>query len=190
MAAAEEAAALLASLGHDVETAQPPTIRTEILLALQTLFCADMAARELSGRVPPVETLTPWSQTMIEAGRVIDAAHYVDAQRVVLGACREVAKFFDHYDVLITPTVAAAPPEVGRFAEIDFSRIFELWSLTPFTGMWNTTGQPAASLPWSLDAAGLPVGVQIVGPPVGEVTVLRVAAQLEAAHPWTHRPQT
>ena len=58
--------------------------------------------------------------------------------------------------------------------------------LTPFTSMWNTTGQPASSVPAGFDELGLPVGVQLVGRPWDEATVIRVSAQLEAARPWAH----
>ena len=65
--------------------------------------------------------------------------------------------------------------------------VMKFWALTPFTALWNTTGQPAVSLPLAHDEAGLPVGVQIVGRPIAEATLVRVSAQLEAANPWIAR---
>jgi amidase len=62
----------------------------------------------------------------------------------------------------------------------------ELWGLTPFTAMFNTTGQPAVSIPWGFDEAHLPVGVQIAGRPADEALLIRLSAQLEQAHPWAH----
>jgi amidase len=182
--AARGLAALLQSQGHIVEEAQPPVVGAELMVALQVLFCGNYAGRELEGTLPPIDTLSTWMQTMIAAGRGLSAADYTRAQRVMQAACREVVAFFDRYDLLVTPTVAAPPPLVGAYADIDLTRVAELWALTPFTGMWNTTGQPAVSIPWSLDEDRLPVGVQVVGPPVGEAALLRVAAQIEQARPW------
>jgi amidase len=59
---------------------------------------------------------------------------------------------------------------------------------TPFTAAFNVTGQPAVSLPLSWTETGLPIGVQLVGPPLGDALLFRVAAQIEAARPWTRRP--
>jgi amidase len=58
---------------------------------------------------------------------------------------------------------------------------------TPFTPIFNATGQPGISLPLFEGDDGLPLGVQIVGRPVGEASLLALAAQLEAAHPWAQR---
>jgi amidase len=88
--------------------------------------------------------------------------------------------------VLVTPTVAAPPPPVGKYAEPTMAQLAELWGLTPFTAMFNTTGQPAVNIPWCLDPGGLPVGVQIAGRPADEALLIRLSAQLEAAHPWAH----
>ena len=57
----------------------------------------------------------------------------------------------------------------------------------PFNVLWNATGQPAASVPAGFTASGLPLGVQLVGRPHAETTLLSLAAQLEAARPWADR---
>jgi amidase len=95
---------------------------------------------------------------------------------------------FDQFDVLLTPVMseAAVPAQVmeGRGATATF-----LWesSWVPFTVLWNQTGQPAASVPAGFTADGLPLAVQLVGRPHGELTLLALAAQLEHARPWTTR---
>jgi amidase len=63
--------------------------------------------------------------------------------------------------------------------------VIEEWvSFAPFTETWNLSGQPAVSIPGHFDELGLPVGVQLVGPPAGEALLIRLASQIEAAKPW------
>jgi amidase len=59
-------------------------------------------------------------------------------------------------------------------------------AFAPYAGLFNVTGQPAASIPWGLGSDGLPSAIQLVGPPLGEETLLQVAAQIEQARPWAH----
>jgi amidase len=99
-----------------------------------------------------------------------------------------VGRVFDACDVLLTPATAARPLPIGsldrrgHWAMFDASRPF-----AAFTIPWNLTGQPAASVPAGFDDDGLPLGVQIVGRPDGESTLLALAAQLEIARPWAGR---
>jgi amidase len=65
--------------------------------------------------------------------------------------------------------------------------VTEILDTVPFTPTWNQTGQPAVSVPWSHDDLGIPVSVQLVGRPADEATLIRLAAQIEAAHPWIDR---
>ena len=63
-------------------------------------------------------------------------------------------------------------------------------AFSPFTAIWNVTGQPAISLPLYQGDDGLPTGVQLVGPPAGEALLLSVGARLESEQPWAdRRPQ-
>jgi amidase len=182
VAAAREAADLLADLGHDVKEVELPAAGDALLPAMAMMFCASYAARE--PELPPLDTLSRWMVGMIEMGRSVSGATYVAANATILAALRDIARAVSAWDILVTPTTAQQPPPVGQFADIDFTNMAQLHALTPFTGLWNMTGQPAASIPWALDDDGLPIGVQIVGPPADESIVLRVAAQIEAAHPW------
>jgi amidase len=68
----------------------------------------------------------------------------------------------------------------------DFAGMLELMKLVAFTPMANMTGQPAVAVPVGLDADGLPTSVQVVGRPLDEATIIRVAAQLEHTRPWAH----
>jgi aspartyl-tRNA(Asn)/glutamyl-tRNA(Gln) amidotransferase subunit A len=100
-------------------------------------------------------------------------------------------KFFDRYDLLLTPTLPVPPFAAGRIApEAEPSaprgRLpFADW--IPFTYPWNLTGQPAATVPCGFTREGLPVGLQIVGRRFADATVLRAAAAFEAARPWAGR---
>jgi amidase len=102
------------------------------------------------------------------------------------------------YDAVLTPTVAELPRPIGYFTDSgDPARDFELQKrFTPWTAMYNTTGQPAISLPLYRSVAGvtaddgvgdLPIGIMLVGRPAGEAGLLSLAAQLEAALPWRER---
>jgi amidase len=92
------------------------------------------------------------------------------------------------FDLLVTPTVGAPPPELGWFtgagSEEEGKRIS---SFIPYTAQFNVTGQPAISLPLHVTDGGLPVGVQLVAPYGREDLLVRVAAALEQAAPWADR---
>jgi amidase len=91
--------------------------------------------------------------------------------------------------VLVTPTVAGPPPIIGSYRDPNepIAELLNAAALVPFTPPWNTTGQPAVSLPLHWDDQGLPAGVQIVGRPADEATLIRLSAQLEEASPWVDR---
>jgi amidase len=101
--------------------------------------------------------------------------------------------FFADYDVLLTPALAERPLPVGECNGLGDKPLEDLdrsGRFTPYTSLFNITGQPAISVPMGLGPDGLPTGVQIAGKPLCEETLLQLAAQLEAAHPWAHlRPE-
>jgi amidase len=85
--------------------------------------------------------------------------------------------------------VGTRPPQIGEFRDPDqpLNELIRAGSFTPFSSLWNVTGQPAVSIPWTEDEAGLPVGIQLVGRPADESTLIRLSAQIEQARPWAHR---
>ena len=99
-----------------------------------------------------------------------------------------VGRLFDEHDVLMTPVMSqpAVPAGVmeGRGATATY-----LWETAwvPFNVLWNSTGQPAVSLPAGLSADGLPLAVQLIARPSEEATLLSLAAQLEHERPWADR---
>jgi amidase len=94
-----------------------------------------------------------------------------------------------HLDIILTPTLADLPALLGSLRD-DSNPAADFLAqkrFTPFTSPYNITGQPAISLPLHWTKDGLPIGVQLVGRPLAEATVLRLAAQLERARPWIDR---
>jgi amidase len=98
---------------------------------------------------------------------------------------RRLNRVFDEHDVLLTPATASGPPPIGALQARG-----ALWTLNavagwvPYNGVWNVTGQPAASVPAGFGADGLPRGVQLVARANDEATLLSLAAQIEAERPW------
>ncbi len=101
---------------------------------------------------------------------------------------RRAETFFNHHDVLLTPTLAQPPISSERWSERGwFANIWSNARYAPFAAPWNLAGWPAMAVPAGVSAAGLPLSVQLVTRPGGEATLLAVAAQLERAQPWPLR---
>ncbi|NWL80124.1 amidase [Pseudomonas taiwanensis] len=101
---------------------------------------------------------------------------------------RRIAASFTEIDVLITPTVALAPPLIGGFTASGEKQL-EVWyenayAFSPFTEVFNLTGQPAISVPVGVMGNGLPIGLQIVGRFGDEETILRLASEIEKSFPF------
>jgi amidase len=103
---------------------------------------------------------------------------------------RSLVSFLDPYDALLTPALAQRPLPLGTLdtaAPDPMSTFTRSGLFTPFTPVFNATGQPGISLPLFEGADGLPLGVQLVGRPAAEATLLALAAQLEAQWEWAGR---
>jgi amidase len=103
---------------------------------------------------------------------------------------RELAKWWTDFDLLLTPTLAMPPVPLGLLAapgDDPLEPLYRMGAVSPFTGSFNLTGQPAVSLPLHWNADGLPIGVQLVAAYGEDAVLLRVASQLEAANPWRNR---
>ena len=100
---------------------------------------------------------------------------------------RDLAAWWDDFDVLITPTTAAPPPPLGQLVATDDEPLRGLIGSTPyatFTAVFNQSGQPAISLPLQRTASGLPVGTQFIAAYGREDLLIRIAAQLEQEVRW------
>jgi amidase len=185
VAALEAAALLLESLGHDVRETPPPWRAPGLLDDF-------IAVWQVSPTLFPVdsELLTPLNRGLAESARSASAADYAKAAFQLQTAARSIVAFWEQTDVVLTPTLALPPVPIGWQEEGVEGAIEQLRRntvFTPFTAVANLTGLPAMSLPlyWSDD--GLPIGVHAIGPPAGDGLLLRLAAQVEEAHPWAAR---
>jgi len=120
----------------------------------------------------------------IEASRNADLIEHLDAQMERAALARSMIAFHQTYDLLVTPTLAVPPFAVGTNRPDGYDGR----SWYGFTFPFNLTRQPAASLPCGFTEAGLPVGLQIVGPPRQDLLVLQAAHAFECARPWPQRP--
>ncbi|MDG6106611.1 amidase family protein [Dactylosporangium aurantiacum] len=176
--AAEPAMLALSGLGHRVEQVDPPF--ADPYLALVTV----LAAAEAAGTAPQDEAdADPGRLAVARHGRTLGAAALVHAEETRLRLRVRLTELMQRYDALAMCTVPTAPFAVDA--------IGPAWAADPADLLWlawapgcypfNLTGQPAISLPAGRTAAGLPVGVQLVGPVGGDVRLLTLAGRLEAA---------
>ncbi|WIX82152.1 amidase [Amycolatopsis carbonis] len=145
------------------------------------------AAKMLDGFPPGSEDrVDPGLRRVWEQGKTYSASDYLDATaaRAALGIL--MGEFHTRYDVLITPTIPIPPFEAGHDVPPG-SGLSEWPEWTPFTYPFNMTQQPAISVPAGRTSAGLPVGLQIVGPRHSDDLVLAVAKLLEEVRPWVVR---
>jgi amidase len=192
--AVERTAAVLESLGHSVEQVAMPALDDPALLesftaAMWAATDADLLEIEaLVGTPVTEEDVEAGTWASARAGAAIDAAHYLRALSSMHAWTRRATAWWldDGYDVLLTPTCAEPPPELGDLIRPETGGA-RLLPFAIFTAPFNITGQPAMSVPVHWTPAGLPVGVQFVGAPNREDVLFRLAAQIEQALPWADR---
>jgi amidase len=188
----EAVASMLEWIGYDVTAAAPQLHPADITAG--TLLGLMNAGRAILGA-----PIAPRTELLETASRAIlaDAATFggpraersLHAQRTITAT---VERFFEHFDVLITPTVAQLPPVHGTLDYNAPDLSSGLWldrmlAFGPFTAPFNVSGHPAISLPLGQSANGLPIGVQLVAARGGERVLLALAADLEQAVPWASR---
>jgi amidase len=213
-----DAAGLLEELGHDVTEATPDLDGEAFADAFVMVLAGEIATSIRAGekstgikaRYGDFESVT-WA--LYSLGRAMDASDYGLANARIALETRKIGRFFEDYDVLLTPTLARLPLKLGELApspaEKALGRVVRklgagkllraagavremakrTFDFVPFTPVFNATGQPAMSVPlyWG---DHLPVGVQLAGPYAGEAMLFRLAGQLERARPWQDRRPT
>src|SRR5215472_11736882 len=188
------AAGLLESLGHQVAQSSPAAMfEPEFARHFTTIIAADTEAtfrafEAALGRPIGDAEIEPRNAAYRDAGRALGAVEYLQARLWIGQWARKMASWWDDFDLLLTPTLGAPPPELGWFTaagpEAEGRRIA---SFIPYVAQFNMTGQPAVSLPLHWTPDGLPVGVQLVAAYGREDILVRIASQLEQAAPWADR---
>jgi amidase len=213
-AALEDSLCLLRDLGHEVVEDVPVFPKDELVRAyLLTVACG--TARFVAttsaavGKKPKFSDYEPATWLLAKIGWKTSATELLDAQVVMQRASREVAEFFNRYDVFVTPTTAQPAARIGELAvtpaeyrQVAVLRHFAIkpvldfalekmatgkLAYTPNTQLFNQTGQPAMSVPLYWNSEGIPIGTQMVARFGEEATLFRLAAQLERARPWAGR---
>jgi amidase len=190
-----DAAEILRSLGHQVEEVDPPWQQEglqEVFGAVfSTLIALSIAySGTIAGREPTAEDMEPMSWAIFSMVSKMSAVESASATAQLQGFARRLVSFLEPYDALLTPALAERPLPLGTLdtaAPEPMSTFTRSALFTPFTPVFNATGQPGISLPLFEGDDGLPLGVQIVGRPAGEASLLSLASQLEAAQPWAQR---
>ena len=179
--AVEGTADLLRSLGHEVHV-RDPVYGLSFSHALRRYL---RGIRDDVRALPNQERLERRTRGMARLGALVPAGSVARSRRAEPQVAARVNSVFREFDVLITPVTARPAPAVGKWEGRGAIRTLNGagWHC-PFTAMWNLTGQPAASVPAGLDAAGMPLSVQLIGQPNDEATLLSLAGQMEAERPW------
>ncbi|WP_372466016.1 amidase [Nocardia spumae] len=180
-AAARTAGRIAGEAGHGVVPAELPYQGATTALAGRWLA---NAAREAGAFANP-QLLQRRTRVHIALGRAVLRAGLIRPGQVDRIEAR-LLDFFDQHDVVITPTLAAPAPAARNWhARGWLANIVASVRFSPFTPLWNLVGWPAVSVPMGLHPrTGTPLAAQLAGPPGSESTLLRLAAQLETAHPW------
>jgi Asp-tRNA(Asn)/Glu-tRNA(Gln) amidotransferase A subunit family amidase len=193
--AARDAAALCIALGHEVEEARLEIDAAAFGSATQVVIAANLWA-ELTdrasalGRELTADDVEPGTYVLAETARNVDASEYARSIVGLHAVGRQVARFLEPYDVILTPTLATPPLELGRLAltNTDIEQLMrDITATVGFTQVFNAAGNPAMSVPLHWNADGLPIGVQFAARFGDEATLLRLAGQLESARPWFDR---
>jgi amidase len=177
-----ETAHLLEDMGHSLtETCPDFTSLVEPFIILWQSGVSSVSF--------PDEILTPMNRWL--KSQCDSLSDYLQAVHKMQVISRQIVGFFDHFDVLLLPTYLRPPIKVGEWAELPpqetLPKIIDWINPCP---PFNATGQPAIAIPTGFTDSGLPIGVQLVGKPTDEMTILQLAYQLENIKQWhkTHIP--
>jgi amidase len=190
-----ETGELLASLGHHVVEDTPSLPGKDTLRLFTGVFGPAVAlgiayGELLAGHPPEDDEIEPLSRALYDLARETSSVEYLAALAQMQALARGVTAFFADYDVLLTPALAERPLPIGECDGLgeepmrDFARS---GAFTPYTALFNVTGQPAISVPAGFGEDGLPTNAHLVAKPLGEETLLQLAAQLEIARPLDGR---
>jgi amidase len=175
----------LSAIGHGVEEfALEPD--TSYAPAFRTLWQAGASDIPAEGR--DLDLLEPLTRWLVERGRALTARELAVALSTLATFERSIIRQFETFDAVLTPAMAQTPRRIGWYSsedpELNFAQQVQY---TPFTSFANVTGLPAITLPVLQTDDGIPMGVQLIGRPGGEATLLSIGAQLERRIGWQRR---
>jgi len=178
------AAKLLVGAGHDTVTADPAYPVKLGLAGTATWFAA--AYREAEAAGLDLRKLQPRTRQHVRLGKVMWKRGYVRQEQRDAWRQTSIDFFADNnIDVLLTPALATTPPPAEGHATGRWMRNMRTnLRYAPYAAPWNLAGLPAIVVPVGIRPDGLPLGVQLVGPPDSELLLLSIAGQFEMANPW------
>jgi amidase len=194
--AVRDAAKLCESLGHDVAEATLEVDAGMVNQAFMAMFSAGGAGMlidgmaMLMGKTPTPDQFEPLTWAVYQMGKEVKAVDYLLARTYLQQVSRMIARFMIDYDIVLTPTLAKPPVELGWMESPPDDPLLGLMraaEYVPYTPICNFTGQPAMSVPLYWNAHGLPIGTHFIGRFGDEAMLFRLAAQLEEARPWADR---
>jgi Asp-tRNA(Asn)/Glu-tRNA(Gln) amidotransferase A subunit family amidase len=183
------AAQLCESLGHAVEEVAPPFLeeaRRAVAAVIGTCAARDVDEREKArGRPIADEEIEPATRLYRAWAREHTAKELAEADLAMQRQAVAMARFLENYDVILQPVTAKPPVALGLLALDDPQRFGrEVTLFSPFTAVYNQTGQPSMSAPLHWTKDNLPIGVMFTGRYGEEGLLFSLGAQLEAAKPW------
>lgn len=194
VAAVRAAASMLEGLGHFVEPAWPACLAdTTLVQKFMALWATQMAMAvrgfgETLGREMTAADIEPVNWVLVQQAQRLTAVDHAAAQAAGWAFRRALQQWWaDGWDLLLTPTLTEPPLPLTEFEndpEQPTAPMRRAGQFAVFTPPFNMSGQPAISLPLHRNAEGLPIGVQLAAAYGREDVLIRVAAQLESAHPW------
>lgn len=191
--ATTDAAKLCESLGHHVEEATLPIDNAFFRQSFLAVITVSMAraledAANVLGHAVTEADVEPATWAMYQQAKTISNVAYSRSIANMHQIGLTMAKFQEKYDVILSPTLAKPPVKLGVLSLDDPARYGkEVSEFSPFTALYNVTGQPSMSVPLHWTKDGLPVGVMFSARFGDEATLFRLAAQLEKAQPWAQR---
>jgi amidase len=215
-AAVDDAARLLADLGHQVDEAALPIDAESFAREFFVLVCVEMAMAVAAvsaalGRRPRRGEIELSTALTAMIGRQHSAVRFALARERLDAMARRTLELYADYDVLLSPVLGAPPLAIGaleprgieawarelvaatgfglplRISRVVAASVRRVFDFVPYTPVANVTGQPSMSVPLFWNAAGLPIGTLFTGRLGEEATLLRLAGQLEEARPWRAR---
>jgi len=190
--ATKAAAALCESMGHHVEEAGPTVDAAAMGEANFALIATALAAEfdayaAATGQTIGPDTLEPMTLGFYHYGKQVPGAAVAAAHGTIQEIAVSVGQFMADYDIILSPVLADNTAKLGVYDLVHDD--FAAWgqavgAYVPFTGLFNTTGQPSMSVPLAMSASGLPIGTMFTGRYGAEQTLLELAGQLERAAPW------